>query len=104
MTGLYVLSCSALFFTIDRVESEMAVVEWEASGELTDVSASLFSSPPTEGDRWVVKIKQSDQGQSTYSRTSNALKTDRGLLFLPKGCRMQTKDNFSTEIFKQNSR
>ena len=101
MTSLLLLNCSVLFFTIDRVESEMAIVEWAASGEITDISSALFPGQPNEGDRWVVRIHKADRGQIAYRSQSNALESEQGRLFLPHQCRLQANDHFRLEFSAQ---
>ena len=49
MTHSELLTCFHLIFTVDRIETGWAVVEWWGTTATTDVELTLFPSEPDEG-------------------------------------------------------
>jgi len=76
--------CAHVAFTIDRVDSRWARVEWFGTTDLSDVETTLFPSAPREGEQWIVHLLPSDEGVR-FDENGRALKLPSGTLFIPEG-------------------
>ena len=70
-TGLFL--CVHLALTVDRVETEWAVIEWSGSTDTADISLEHFPDEPSEGSVWLAHLKPAADGE-TFSLPKNGPK------------------------------
>ena len=83
MTHSELLTCFHLIFTVDRIETGWAVVEWWGTTATTDVELTLFPSKPDEGERWVVHLRSKPSKTGSVDPHSRTYRSARGSLVLP---------------------
>jgi hypothetical protein len=101
MSGL--LLCLHMAFTVDRVEQRFAVVEWLGTVLTTDVSASLFPTPPTEGERWIIHLVPSPDGETAIAPSSLVLRHPAGVIDLPEPLSISTHHHFRLRMTRMSN-
>jgi hypothetical protein len=97
------LLCLHLAFTVDRVEQRFAVVEWLGSVLTTDVSTSLFPAPPSEGDRWMIHLVPSSDGETVIDPSALVLRHPAGLIDLPEALSISTHHHFRLRMTRMSN-
>lgn len=73
MTEAGLFLCVHLALTVDRVETQWAVIEWWGSTNTADISLEHFPDEPREGSVWLAHLQPATNGE-TFSLPKNGPK------------------------------
>jgi len=88
----------SLMGVVDRVEGDLAIVEW-STGEWSDIPQALWAAPPLEGDHMTLKLRARVlAGTPARTGQDSRLQTAHGTLDLPESCLLSPNQPYQLRI------
>ena len=99
MRCMEIALCSHLWLTVDRIESDYAVVEWRDTADITDVSLSLFDPLPREGELWIFAVSScTDPRSGIYDPSMHSITDEGGTIWLSQACDLRRQKNLMISL------